>query len=457
MDLPLGKEVAQLMSAMRFRNWHHVMLAAGCALVLSLLVSSHWQYAVSMDAISGIKSRRDRMDRLDALLISLLDAETGVRGFLVTGKDAYLEPYRASIPEIQSLIATIRKDAADGTYPTEFVTGLEQKVTTKLEVLATAVVERGVRIGSNESQGPGKSVMDDIRYLMLQMKQKGASDADSLLADSIKAIKLTRWSTIALGVGAMVLLIIVFSLVLRQFRLRAEIAELLHGDNQRLEAEVSRRTADLTAMATYLSSVREQEKGRLARELHDEMGAILTSAKMDASWIARKIDPQAMAQIRERFDRLVTQLNHGITLKRRIIDNLRPPLLEELGLTASLQAMVDEFRASTGLVVVFDGPEDADLGISGDRALALFRIAQESMTNVRKYAQARSVRITLSRGHRNVRLEVSDDGCGFDDTAVAGTHGIAGMRYRVQMFRGCFVVNAAPGEGTRIVAEIPIA
>lgn len=98
MDLPLGKELAQAMSVLRFRNWHHVMLAAGCALVLSLLVSSHWQYAEGMEAIAGIKAQRDRSARLDALLILVLDAETGVRGFLVTQKDAYLEPYRASVP-----------------------------------------------------------------------------------------------------------------------------------------------------------------------------------------------------------------------------------------------------------------------------------------------------------------------------------------------------------------------
>jgi protein-histidine pros-kinase len=253
----------------------------------------------------------------------------------------------------------------------------------------------------------------------------------------------------------MLLLVALFALILHQFRLRAQIAQLLHGENQRLEAEVASRTHELSTMAWYLANVSEVEKGRLARELHDEMGAILTSAKMDTSWIARKLDAGTMSAIRERFDRLVTQLNSGIALKRRIIDNLRPPLLEELGLTASLQAMVDEARSSSGLQISFSGPE-SEPALSADKSLALFRIAQESLTNVRKYAQARSVSLALSVQDRSVRLEIGDDGRGFDQSAVGGTHGIAGMRYRVQMFRGTFAVDSAPGKGTRVVAEIPL-
>jgi signal transduction histidine kinase len=455
MSATLGHHLSAKIGRLRLPNWHHVMLAAGAALVVSLMVSSHWQFSLSMNALAALQSHRDRIDRIDALLIDLLDAETGVRGYIVTGNESYLEPYRKALPDIGRLMPDLRQDARGDADETAVVEALAAHVERKLAVLAEAVASRKAVAVSEEKVGPGKAAMDDIRHLLGRLKQGAEVDAISLITESSKAIGITRWVNLVLGMGAMLLLIALFALILRQFRLRTQIAQLLQGENQRLEAEVSSRTLELSTMAWYLANVSEVEKGRLARELHDEMGAILTSAKMDTSWIARKLDATTMGAIRERFDRLVTQLNSGIALKRRIIDNLRPPLLEELGLTASLQAMVDEARASSGLQFSFAGPQ-AEPVLSADKSLALFRIAQESLTNVRKYAQAKSVRIDLSLQDGSVRLAIEDDGRGFDPASVSGTHGIAGMRFRVQMFRGRFDVDTAPGKGTRVVVEIPL-
>jgi signal transduction histidine kinase len=455
MSATLGHHLSETIARVRLPNWHHAMLAAGGALVVLLLVSSHWQFALSMKALAALQSHRDRIDRVDALLIDLLDAETGVRGYMVTGNERYLDPYRKALPDIGRLMPELREDALGDGDETAVVEALKVQVDRKLAVLAEAVASRKAVAVPGEKVGPGKAAMDDIRHLLGQVKQSAKVDARSLITESSAAIGITRWVNLVLGMGAMLLLVALSVLILRQFRLRTQIAQLLQGENQRLEAEVSSRTRELSTMARYLATVSEVEKGRLARELHDEMGAILTSAKMDTSWIARKLDASTMSAIRERFDRLVTQLNSGIALKRRIIDNLRPPLLEELGLTASLQAMVDEARASGGLQISFVGPS-AEPVLSADKSLALFRIAQESLTNVRKYAQAKSARLELSLKDRSVRLEIADDGRGFDPASVSGTHGIAGMRFRVQMFRGRFDVHTAPGKGTRVVAEIPL-
>ncbi len=455
MAATLGQQLSATLGCLRLPNRHHVLLAAGCALVLSLLVSSHWQSSLSLEALAALQSHRDRIDRIDALLIDLLDAETGARGYMVTGKEDYLEPYRKALPAIAELLPQVHADAQDDAHSRAIFEKLQESVDRKLAVLADAVSSGKIALRPGDPVGPGKVVMDEIRDLIAQLKQAAEVDSTNLIARSSAAIEITRWVSLALGLGAMLLLVALFALTLNQFRLRAQITQLLHGENQRLEAEVASRTHELSTMAWYLAHVSEVEKGRLARELHDEMGAILTSAKMDTSWIARKLDAGTMSAIRERFDRLVTHLNSGIALKRRIIDNLRPPLLEELGLTASLQAMVDEARSSSGLQISFSGPE-SEPALSADKSLALFRIAQESLTNVRKHAQARSVSLALSVQDRSVRLEIGDDGRGFDQSAVGGTHGIAGMRNRVQMFRGTFAVDSVPGTGTRVVAEIPL-
>ena len=440
----------------RLPRWHHVMLAFGCALVLSLMVSSYFQFSLSMEALASLQFHRERSDRVDALLIDLLDAETGVRGFRITGNEEYLEPYRNALPRISELMPKLRADTQAQPETRAIFDSLQRQVDIKLAVLAAAVTSSKPPPGASvEGVGTGKVAMDEIRGLLALLSLRATVDGARSISDSLQYLRVTRWVTISLGLGAMLLLIAMFSLILRQIHLRGQIADLLQGENQRLEEQVSRRTAELSMLASYLSNVREIEKGRLARELHDEMGAILTSAKMDAGWIARTLDASAMNTIRERFDRLVKQLNEGIKLKRRIIDNLRPPLLEELGLTASLQAMVDEFRASTGKNIAFDSPPP-EPNISSEKTLALFRIAQEALTNIRKYAQANCVQMALWTESGTVHLKVVDDGRGFDPSEVSGTHGIAGMKYRVQMFGGRFSIVSAPSQGTQVEVTIPI-
>lgn len=445
----LQKEVSRL----ALRNWHYLLLAGGLALVLSLLVSSHWQYVASLGALDEIETSRNRVDRIDAMLVAVLDAETGVRGYLATSSKAYLEPYRGALPRIGSGLALLHADADAGVLSTERVEKLQALVDRKLELLARSVETRAIEMEAGERIGEDKRLMDEIRLLLASLETEAWTKGQAQIAASKEAISLARWAIFGLGLGALVLLVASFTLVVRQIRLRSRIRDLLAGENQRLESEVARRTAELSRMAQYLSNVRETEKSRLARELHDELGAILTSAKMDASWMARKIDPEAMTAIRERFNRLVEQLNRGIALKRRIIDNLRPPLLEELGLVSSVQAMLDEVRASTSLAVEFEAPETLP-PLSAEKTLALYRITQESVTNVRKYAKARSLAIRLQYADGRLRLEVADDGVGFDPAVSTATHGLEGMRYRVQTFGGRFEVRSAPGAGTRVMAEI---
>lgn len=445
----LQKELSRL----ALRSWHYLLLAGGLALVLSVLVSSHWQYAASLAALDEIETSRRRVDRMEALLVAVLDAETGVRGFVATSSEDYLEPYRGALPRIGTGLDALRSDAAAGVLSAGRVATLQAAMDRKLAVLAQAVETREIAIEAGERIGEDKRLTDEIRRLLAGLEAEAWIKGQQQIAASRHAIDLSRWAIVGLGIGALILLVAFFVLVGRQIRLRSRIRDLLAGENHRLESEVARRTAELSRLAQYLSNVRETEKGRLARELHDELGAILTSAKMDASWMARKIDPDAMGAIRERFDRLVTQLNRGIALKRRIIDNLRPPLLEELGLVASLQAMLDEVRASTSLQVRFEAPE-ALPALSGEKTLALYRITQESVTNVRKYARARTLSVRVEHAGQRIRLEVADDGVGFDPSASTATHGLEGMRYRVQTFGGRFEVQSAPGAGTRVVAEI---
>jgi signal transduction histidine kinase len=213
-------------------------------------------------------------------------------------------------------------------------------------------------------------------------------------------------------------------------------------------------SADAIAeLASHLQHTRETERAALARELHDELGAILTAARLDVAWLVAQPGCGEPA-IARRLQALQRVLAQGIGLKRRIVEDLHPTVLAHLGLVPALEQLVASHRERfTGrLQATFDPAVE----LEGDAALALYRIVQESLTNSLKYAQARTVRVALRRLRRGIELVVEDDGLGFDPAAVGPRrHGLAGMRHRMLAIRGHLEIVSAPGAGTEIRASLP--
>lgn len=210
---------------------------------------------------------------------------------------------------------------------------------------------------------------------------------------------------------------------------------------------------DDARFAAWLQRTRESERAALARELHDELGAILTAARLDAAWISAQPASHEPA-IAQRLAALQQVLTQGIELKRRIIDDLHPTILTHLGLLAALEQLLDSHRMR------FAGRVSASLDpavrLAGEPALALYRIVQESLTNIHKYAHAGLVRVTLRRVQGRIELAIDDDGTGFDATAVApDRHGLVGMRHRMLAVGGRLAVTSAKGAGTSIRASLP--
>lgn len=218
-------------------------------------------------------------------------------------------------------------------------------------------------------------------------------------------------------------------------------------------ADILSDTAD-TALAMRLQQAREAERAALARELHDELGAILTAARLDVAWLETQ-SSMTQAPVTERLQRLRALLSEGIDFKRRVVEDLHPTLLTHLGLHAALDRLIEDQRLRfAGRLVARIDPT---VSLEGDRALALYRMAQEGLTNILKYAQASRIEIRLHRVGAYAELTVSDDGRGFDPAAVApGHHGLAGMRDRLQAVRGHLEITSAPGAGTVLRARVPL-
>jgi signal transduction histidine kinase len=261
-------------------------------------------------------------------------------------------------------------------------------------------------------------------------------------------------------VGALCALnIVLFILLFRnlgiQLDKQARVQKALITQQEELDQLVFARTRQLEALAWHLQSVSENEKTELARELHDELGSILTASKMDVAWVRGKLKDSEPAMA-EKLARALGNLDQGIALKRRIIEDMRPTVLANFGLVTALRSLADEAAQRNGWNVEFDLPgEDVKLGEAIE--IALFRVAQETLTNAAKYAHASRIRVALTVDEANVSLSITDDGIGIrpQDLKRTQTHGLVGMRQRVSARGGRFEIERATPRGTAISVSMP--
>ena len=323
-----------------------LLVALGCTLVLSLLGFGRLHAQFGELAMRDAQVYKAQIDRFDALLAMVLDAETGVRGYLLNDhKPVYLDAYTESQRAIEPLLARIEADYPPGSADRPEFETLARLVRLKLALLAdTVTAGRVISAGPPGQGGAGKAYMDQIRQSIKVLRDHLEARNQTLVNESIKRFREMEHAVTGLALGALGLIIALFGVQQRQATLRARLATLLERENVALESMVSQRTRELSDLASYLTDAREAERARLARELHDELGALLTAAKMDASWLLRSLGATAGPDIQARFRRLIDTIGSGITIKRRIIDDLRPPLLQGLGLVEALRALTDELR-----------------------------------------------------------------------------------------------------------------
>ena len=238
-------------------------------------------------------------------------------------------------------------------------------------------------------------------------------------------------------------------------RLRAAEEALRRGRDE-LEQRVAERTAELRALSLKLVEVQETERRFLARELHDDFGQRLTGAKMVLEMALRECGNPA-APGRAKVEEALGVIGELLAKVRQLSLDLRPQLLDDLGLVIALEWHLRRFEQQTGLPVQFKrGP------LPGRPAPALetaaFRIAQEALTNVARHARARAATVRLWLADGRLAVQVEDNGAGFDAEAALAARastGLAGMRERAVLLGGSFTLDSAPGAGTRLTAELP--
>lgn len=228
-------------------------------------------------------------------------------------------------------------------------------------------------------------------------------------------------------------------------------------ERQRAEEKLRRSLDQLRALTTYLQYVREEERTRIAREVHDELGQALTGLKLDMSWLGLRLAKKSTKPEQEKVQTMIAHIDATIQTVRRIATELRPGILDGLGLVAAIEWQANEFQTRTGIpcVVTADVP-DSDW--DQDFTTVFFRIFQETLTNVIRHAQATKVDVHLREENEALVLSVADNGRGISEEEIANTRsiGLVGMRERAMLVGGDVTLQGARGRGTTVTLRVPL-
>ncbi len=222
------------------------------------------------------------------------------------------------------------------------------------------------------------------------------------------------------------------------------------------EAELQESYERLRALAANLELVREEERTQIARELHDQLGQALTAMKFDLAWLTDRLVNKDAA-LSQKTKAVTVQMDTMIKTVRRIATELRPGMLDDLGLAASIEWQARDFEKRTGIVCEVSA-SSPDLSLPRAPSLALFRIFQEALTNVARHAGAQHIEVRLVAMPEALTLQIHDDGRGIQADEIAGLHslGLLGMRERAQRLGGTFDIQGVPGDGTIVTVSVPV-
>ena len=438
-----------------FRRSPVVVALALLAAVAMMFISegSYRQSVEILDDLGQMAAARMNIQRLER---GVLDAESSRSGFLLTSDQDYLEPYAKAVQGIDAAFEVLDRHYEDDATARELLARMHSLTETRLSIIAETIRlhQEGRPEAARELvlSGLGREKMQAIREVSTELLAHESQNVAKGRASVYQTLLVSR-----IGVAALsALMLLALYLYLRNGTTveahRHELNRLARAERERLEVEVKLRTTQLTELTQHLVTAREDERHRLARDLHDELGALLTSAKLDAARIKSRLAGSA-PEAQERLAHLVDTLNSSIALGRRIIEDLRPSTLANLGLVAALEILAREFAERSGIEV---HSSLAPVSLSASAELVVYRLVQEAVTNLSKHARASQVWLSLATDNDQVAASVRDDGVGFDTaTPPTSAYGLLGMRVRVEAERGSLSVISAPGQGTTVRVTLP--
>jgi signal transduction histidine kinase len=388
-------------------------------------------------------------------------AESSQRGYILLDNANYLGPFHEAAGNLPQAEAHLDTAFARASAPVRAdVSEIKQlgedkfaEMRASIELYRTRGKAAAIDLIRSNAGDKLMSQLDD------RVRRVETAETDDILQSS-RSWQTKRWVSLATTSAALLasvgLTLLLSRLALRQLRSKDREAAELAERRAELERLVEQRTEELSELSTHLQSLAEQEKAALSRELHDEMGGLLVAARMDVSWIEERVrseDPE----VRAHFGRVHEALQAGVDVKRRVVENLRPSLLDNLGLFPALRWQVADTCGRAGMKCIEHYPPE-EMQLTPDASITVFRIVQEALTNILKHASATTVEIVIETTPRWLVVRVRDDGVGLPAQRLQAlrSHGLAAMRHRASGLGGQWQVHRPTSGGTEIEVRLPL-
>jgi len=426
-------------------------------LSIALVALGYWitesRRGRSMELTEVVAERQDVIRLLTEASYRVMEAESAQRGFLLTGDDKYLGPFESGLASATQRLAELQARYAQldpGHLPA--LDGIDRDLQAREGEMRESV--------ALQKQGRPQDALALLKSDLGLYKMSAITQAlDSLrveeranvlagLAEWRRATHMNTVINTCSLVFTILLLLVLGLLVTRDIRRRNIFAT-------QLAAQIDLRTAELRDLGLHMSHVAEAEKHALARELHDELGGLLVAMRMDIAQLRKRLAQPGDADA-VRWDRIEHALTQGMELKRRVIEDLRPTLLDNMGLFTALRWLASQRAEQAQLRLQMQGL-DEDVQLPPETAIAVFRTVQEAIANVIRHAGAATLEVKAAVGEQ-LELEVADDGSGIpaDADRRSGSHGLRQMRFRMEAVGGELQIRARQPRGTSILLAVPL-
>jgi signal transduction histidine kinase len=436
------------------RRYVLLPMLAAIMLVVSLFFVAEARRSYTRQLSEVIRDRQERLRDTAELIYAFLESESAQRGYLLTGDPEYLVPYSSGkISSEATLKKLIERYSLRDQAEVPILQGVDAMLASKFIEMDRTI--KLVDDGANRTalrlvrSDVGFKVMQQIRSDLEVLRSRESARIYDGIAQWDHEVRLNTLINAVSMVFTLALLIAVGLLATREIR-RRDVA------TRELELEVSLRTAELRDLSEHMLRISEVEKAGLARELHDELGGLLVAMRMDLSQLRRRVQlPDAAAE--ERWARIDAGLRAGVDLKRRVIEELRPTLLDNMGLIAALRWQAEQSCQQGNIRLVAHFP-DSEPTLSEGTAIAVFRTVQEALSNVLKHAAATEVKVVMVVMGEEVAISVEDNGTGLPKGAAEriGSHGLKQMKFRMQAVNGFCEVRNGPIRGTVTTVRFPV-
>lgn len=429
-----------------------VALIVALAALVFLAEAGYRERAGIAERVSQV---RDRQMQVSRVVLALTEGESAMRGFLISGNPVFVRSVEEARARAATILASLQAGrlkgrTADNAQLAELRRLIEQRFAQfdrRIELYRVDGLEavRSSAIPSNE----GQRTMSDLRGKLRELEAEESDELIAALGEWLRHLRRERWAMAALSVFGAILVLIAGTLVYRQLRRGA-------SETSALQERVRLGLSELEALSSHLQHVSEGEKKALARELHDALGGLLVATKMDVAWIRNHLERLDPA-IELRFARIQKSLDQGVDFKRRVVEQLRPTLLDNMGLFAALRWQFQDMCNRASLKCIEDLP-DQELVLTSDAAIGLFRVAQEAVTNMLKHARASAAWLKVEIQGADLMMVIADNGRGIPSHAgTGGGQGLASMRHRITALGGELQIRPWPQGGTEVVVRVPLA